>query len=378
MREVLAIIAARMKRIWPLLALALIAATPTADELRQFRVAQATFEDKLYDVAERQLVEFLAKFPVSEKADNAQYLLAQAQLNQGKWELAVKSLEEAMGRWPDKRPDVIRFWLGEALARGGKFAEAEGRYAEVVEKFGRSAYHAQALYGLAFVQFKQKKFDAAAGRLDQLLRLGLKDELGQVAELLRGQIFLAQGKFDPADAAFHSVAKKYPVSRAFYRAFYWLGESQARRQHFEDALKNYSVVLDVFKAQPDKPVDAGLAADAWYGAGWAYWEMGAYPASVEAFGLALANAQTPQLKRDALLKLAEASVRAGRVAEGVARLREFVKANPVGSVGDQVQLGIADLLFGQGDYVTAAEEYAVLIAKYPGSTAVPRAHLQMG
>ena len=89
MAWVLAIIAARMKRLWPIFALALVAATPTNDEIRQFRVAQATFEDRLYDVAERQLLEFLAKFPVSEKADNAQYLLAQAQLNQGKWELAT-------------------------------------------------------------------------------------------------------------------------------------------------------------------------------------------------------------------------------------------------------------------------------------------------
>ena len=96
--------ASRRTRLWPLLALVLVAATPTAEETRQYRVAAATFDDKLYDVAERQLVEFLAKFPVSEKADNAQYLLARAQLNQGKWEQAVKSLEEAMARWPDKRP----------------------------------------------------------------------------------------------------------------------------------------------------------------------------------------------------------------------------------------------------------------------------------
>src|SRR5881296_3092758 len=124
-----------MNRLWPLLALAFVAAAPTTDELRQFRVAQATFQDRLYNVAERQLAEFLAKYPASERSDNAQYLLAQAQLNQGKWEAAVKSLEESLTRWPDKRPEAIRFWLGEAFTRGGKFAEAETRYAEVVEKY---------------------------------------------------------------------------------------------------------------------------------------------------------------------------------------------------------------------------------------------------
>ncbi len=367
-----------MKRLWPILALVFVAATPTADELRQFRVAQATFEDKLYDVAERQLVEFLAKFPASERADNAQYLLAQAQLNQGKWEQAVKSLDEAASRWPDKRPEAIRFWLGEAYTRGGKFSEAEARYAEVVDKYGRSSYHAPALYGVAFAQLKQGKFDAAASRLDQLLKLNLKTELGQEAELLRGQIFLAQEKFDQADAVFNAVAKKYPVSRTFYRAFYWLGQSQARRQRYDEALNNYSVVIDVFKAKPDAPVDAGLASEAWYGTGWVHWQTGQFDAAAEAFALALTNAQTAQLRRDALLKLAEASVRAGRASDGAARLKEFLQTHPNDRLADQAQLAVADLLFGQGEYSAAQTEYALLVTKYPDSPALPRAHLQAG
>src|SRR5437667_1996439 len=50
--------ARHMKRLWPVLALLLVAAS-SPDETRQYRVAQAAFQDKLYDVAERQLQEFL-------------------------------------------------------------------------------------------------------------------------------------------------------------------------------------------------------------------------------------------------------------------------------------------------------------------------------
>jgi hypothetical protein len=57
-----------MKRWLPLLAVVLLAAT--AEESRLYRVAQGTFGDKLYDVAERQFAEFLARFPQSEKADS--------------------------------------------------------------------------------------------------------------------------------------------------------------------------------------------------------------------------------------------------------------------------------------------------------------------
>jgi cellulose synthase operon protein C len=370
-----------MTRLWPLFALALIAAAPTADELRQFRIAQATFQDGLYDVAERQLIEFLAKFPASDRADNALYQLAQAQLRQGKWQPAVKSLDESLARWPDKRSDAVRFWLGEAYARGGKYAEAEARYAEVADKYPRSAYHSQALYGLAYVQMKQNQFAAAIGRLDQLQKLGVKDELGQQAELLRGQVFLAGEKYDQADAVFAGVAKQYPASRAFFQANYWLGESRARRQRYDEALKDYAVVIDAFKATPAPPtkaVDAALAAQAWYGAGWADWQTGNFAAAADAFALALANAQTDQLKHDALLKLAEAAARAGKVAEGVARLREFLKAHPDDPLADEVQSGIGDLLFNQGDYAGALAEFTALIAKPAGAAALPRAYLQAG
>ena len=149
-----------MRRYWIILALAFVAAT--AEENRLYRVAEATFNDKIYDVAERQFSEFLEKFPHSDRADGAQLLLAEAQLNQGKSPEAVRTLQDALTKWPDKRPDSFRFWLAEALARDGKFAEAAARYEEVVEKFPRSPYRAQALYGLAFVQFKQNQFDAAS------------------------------------------------------------------------------------------------------------------------------------------------------------------------------------------------------------------------
>ena len=159
----------------------------TAEENRLYRVAQAAFGDGLNDLAEQQARKFLEKFPDSERSDAMALVLGQSQLNQGKWQESVEMFTKALGRWPDKRSDAFRFWLAEALARSGKFAEAETRYAEVTKKHGSSSYLAAAEYGLAFAQFKQGKFDAAATMLEQLLTRGPKSELAQEAGLLRGQ-----------------------------------------------------------------------------------------------------------------------------------------------------------------------------------------------
>jgi len=95
-----------------------MAATP--DENRLYRVAEAAFKDGLNDLAERQFAEYLKQFPDSERADEVVLDLAQAQLNQGKWPDATKTLQEALAKWPtEKRPDSFRFWLAEALVHGG-------------------------------------------------------------------------------------------------------------------------------------------------------------------------------------------------------------------------------------------------------------------
>ena len=157
-----------MKRLWFMAALVLavgvlgrtVAAAP--DETRMYRVAEAAFRDGLNDLAERQFADYLKQFPDSDRADGVVLDMAQAQLAQGKWQAAVKTLEDALAKWPtEKRPDSFRFWLAEALLHGERYAEAEQRYAEVIDKYPHSAYRPQALYGLAFARFKQGHFDEA-------------------------------------------------------------------------------------------------------------------------------------------------------------------------------------------------------------------------
>src|SRR5580704_10537640 len=178
----------------------------TTDENRLYRVAEAAFKDGLNDLAERQFAEYLKQFPDSERADEVVLDLAQAQLNQGKWSDAAKTLQDALVKWPtEKRPDSFRFWLAEALVHGGHYSEAEQRYAEVVEKYPHSAYHPQALYGLAFARFKMGRFGSALEVLDQLDKVEPKPELEQEAELLRGQTLLAIQKYEQANVVLGGI-----------------------------------------------------------------------------------------------------------------------------------------------------------------------------
>lgn len=367
-----------MKRFAPLLALLFVAAT-SMEENRQFRVAEAAFNDKLYDVATRQLQEFLEKYPQSPRTGNALYLLGRTELNLNDWETAIRTLQTALAKWPDKRADGVVFWLGESHSWGGEFAAAEARYVEVIEKYPWSPLVPMAWYELAAAQFRQGQFDATATSLDKLAHIRPPDELALDADLLRGQLLLARQDYTKADAALEAVARKAGnANRAFYRANYWLGTSLARRQQFPAALARYAVVTDAFKAKPNQPVDAQLAGEAWFAAGWAHWNAGEFAAAGEAFKTAFATATRRELKRDALLKVAECAAWSGQPGDSVTGLKDFLTTHPGDPLADAAQLAIGDLLFNKGDNAAALTEYAKFLTTYTNSSLRVRAGTQAG
>ena len=367
-----------MKRFVPLLALLFVAAT-SLEENRQFRVAEAAFNDKLYDVTTRQLQEFLEKYPQSPRTGHALYLLGRTQLNLNNWETAIHTLQSALAKWPDKRADEVTFWLGEAHSWGGEFAAAEAQYVEVLEKYPWSPLVPMAWYELAVAQFRQGRHDAVAVSLDKLAQTHPPADLALDASLVRCQLLLAKHDFAKADAALEAVARKAGTNhRAFYRANYWLGESLASRQQFVAARAQYAVVTDAFKAKPNQPVDAQLAGEAWFAAGWAHWNAGEFAGAGEAFKMALATATRRELKRDALLKVAECAAWSGQPGDSVAGLKDFLATHPLDPLADAAQLAIGDLLFTKGDHAPALVEYARLLTTYTNSSLRARAGTQAG
>ena len=364
-----------MKRFLPLLALVLVAAT-SLEENRQFQVAAAAFNDKLYDIAIRQLQEFLEKYPESPRTGHALLLLGRTQLNLNDWETAGRTLQAALAKWPDKRTDDVIFWIGEAHSWGGEFAAAEARYLDLIEKYPASPLVPSAWYELATAQFRQGHYESAAASLDKIRATG---DLALDAELLHSQLLLARQDFSKADAALEAVAHKAgPTRRAFYRANFWRGESLAHQRQFPAALARYAVVTDAFKANPHQPVDAQLAGEAWFATGWVRWNTGDFASAGEAFSTALATATSRSLKRDALLKVAECAARTGKTRESVAGLKEFLATHARDPLADAAQLAIGDLLFSEGASDAVLAEYGRFVTTYTNSSLLVRADTQAG
>ncbi|MDW8344291.1 MAG: tetratricopeptide repeat protein [Verrucomicrobiae bacterium] len=364
------------RRLWPVGLLLLLGAT--ADETRSFRLAQAAFEDRLFDFAARQLTEFLEKYPQSEYADTASLMLAQAQLRLHDPVGALETLERATrGRPPEQLSDAFLFWRAEALLHAERFADADTAYAQVLERTA-SPYRPRALLGRALANLKLDRWDAAEKFLDEIPQTTRRARLLNEAQLLRAQLALGRERFEEAEQLLDDLIKRAGESLWAYRAMRWRAELLARQNRGTDALALFRMITDAYRANPGRPVEPVLAAEAWAGQGRVLLDQQQFDEAVAAYRQALDLNPPPALRRDVLLKLGEALVRANRVAEGVAQLRALLAEAPQQRGADDLQLAIADLWYAHQDYAAALSEYQRLLTTYPQSGRVAEAAYRAG
>jgi len=127
---------------------------------------------------------------------------------------ALPRLQAAADGYPDSEAGITaRFHLAAALAELGRFAEAEQRYQEVIQKSGgKSIYRQTAKLGVGEAQLAQGKGDAAIATFKEL-STDTNSQLPVDGVLMQlGRAALVAGKSDEATRAFTRVVDEFPQS----------------------------------------------------------------------------------------------------------------------------------------------------------------------
>ncbi len=127
---------------------------------------------------------------------------------------SVPLLQRAADAYPASDAGITaRYRLAAVLAELGRFAEAEQRYQEVVQKAGaKSVYRYTARLGVGEAQLAQGKGDAAVATLREL-STDTSSNLPVDGVLMQlGRAALVVGKKDDATRAFTRVVDEFPQS----------------------------------------------------------------------------------------------------------------------------------------------------------------------
>jgi TolA-binding protein len=135
------------------------------------------------------------------------------QTEQAKYEAALPKLMAAADAYPGTDAGIAaRYYAASALASLGRFAEAEQRYQEVVDKAGSRIYGKTARLGLADAQAAQGKYDSAITIYRELST----DSNSQIpldgVLMALGRTYARAGRGEEAARAFSRIVDEFPQS----------------------------------------------------------------------------------------------------------------------------------------------------------------------
>jgi len=132
---------------------------------------------------------------------------------EAKLEAALPKLMKAADAYPNTEAGITaRYHAASVLANLGRYAEAEKRYQEVIDKAGNSLYGRTARLGLADVLVSEGKYDSAI-KIYQEVSTDTKSPLPIDGVLMQlGRAYMKAGKKNEAAHAFTRVVQEFPQS----------------------------------------------------------------------------------------------------------------------------------------------------------------------
>ncbi len=339
--------------------------------------------------------DYLKAYPDDPANDQVQYQLARAYEQGGDLELALKTLDELVRRWPATRyRDEANFRRGELLFTLKQYPAAEQAYAAVL-KSPESPYEDRALYMHGWSLFKQGKLEEALPSFFDVLDRHVAsvpdgDDLATTASLSRADRELVEDTFRVTSLALENLkgAESIPqfettdLRRSYeFRVYDQLAALYVKQERIKDAADTDAAFAQARPLHPQAPVMQARVIDIYQGSGFDTLALAAKKEYVTRYGgegrfkeeapEAWENAR-PRVKvlLDEMTRryhaAAQQSHAAADVDEAVKWYRAYLAAFPAEPETAPHDFLLAELLYENHRWAEAGVEYERTAYQLPG------------
>jgi len=340
------------------------------------RAGQAALEDRLYDVAQKQLENVLREAEAgrrsADEAETAVTLLLRALYEQRKYAEILRFLDDNR-RWLRKADSgIIPFWRAMARyelgAPGQALAELSGfetkypnsEYASRVERLRAWCYLKQGLLQdalAAFARFDQNNTNAATAAENRLEW---------------GRALLAAGRAAEAREVLTALAGSSTNQTIVFEGQYWLGRALVETHNWTDAIAWFSALAT------NQVVHDDLRAEAWFALAAVHQAQTNMESAIQAYRAGIEQALSPDVKRKGTRTLGLLLLNLGRIEDAVALLKPTIAAAPEEPAAAEAQLILAGALQATGRYNEASVEYQHYLETFTNNLGRARAYQGLG
>jgi len=331
--------------------------------------------------------DYLKAYPKDPDNDRVLYQLARAHEQGGDLDAALKVLDQLVAAYPATRyQDEAQFRRGELLFTARKYADAEKAYATVLASAQANPYRERALYMQGWSQFKLARLEPALESFLSVLDIKLagRDDavpLEELPDLSRADRELVEDSFRVVSLAFENLqgaasippVVKTPERQSYeVRIYQQLAALYLKQDRPKDAADTYTAFVALHPLHAQAPVLQAEVIEIDAKSGFDQLALQAKKDFVARYGLTgafrtanpAAWERTQPLVKTHLAELARhfhAAAQKGHnpadVQEAVRWYQALLEAFPADADAAQNNFLLAELLFEDKRYDTAATEY---------------------
>lgn len=340
--------------------------------------------------------------------DTEKYTSAVNAFNQADYSTAYKLFEELFteNNLTDELYATAKFYSGEALLNLGNVEGAISQYEFLVNKFSWSNFRDKALYKLGIIYYEQKQYSKARARLLRIIVEYNNSEHYGAALYWIGESYVEEGNLQEAVDFLSEAVSNRTNNKFIDYTIYSLAYVYERLGEYEKAVSYYDELLSYYKTSP-------LAASAQVRIGICYFKLKDYDYTILELSSPLITELSEDTQAEALYLLANSYYRVRQYSEAEKSYLDIIQKYPVNKIIRDVRYGLAWSYFQQdkfndayrvfnslsterdslaeksffwkgeakryaGQDVEALTIYEEFINKFPQSSLVQAAQLQMG
>jgi TolA-binding protein len=299
-------------------------------EQQAYASAVAAFQDGMWNRAEMEFTNFVARFPGSTNVPQAVLLQAQAQFKQGKLDESIALLNRRKAGAGNYADQYI-YWIGEAQFQKKDFPAAAATFVSLSHDFPGSSLRLRAVVEAAAALAQSTNSPRVIALLEEpggvFQRAARTDSTNEL--VARGHLFLAQAKFAQKDfagatASLDRINSKVLPSQLDWQRAYLLSQVELATGNLDAAL---TATTNLMRIAGLEPAGVRRAQSTAFHA-MVLENLGRTDEAIAAYGENLATNSPVALQREAILKIAELQIVRGQLTNAAQSLADFLERFP--------------------------------------------------
>jgi TolA-binding protein len=312
-----------------------------------------------HDAAISQFKTVLSKYPKSPMADRAAYEMAWCQRRANRNDEAVKAYDELLARYPSSPlAERARFEKAELTFDKGNYDAVVAQLKETIAGAKDKAVKEQAVYRLGWAYLSQGNAAAAAKTFEALVAEFPETERAATAHYQAGEMRMKLKEYESARDHFTAALAARNAKEIRESALLRQGETQSLTGKWGDAMGSYSQFQGEFATSK-------WIQQARFGAGWAGENNKQYDWAINEYRKVLAERGTDEISARAQFQIGECLFALQRYDQAVQELVRVDVNFRYPSWSGKALYEVGRVLELQGDKVKAAEQYKIVMDRFP-------------